>query len=492
MERSSGIILPVFSLPSEYGIGTLGREAYAFADFLHSAGQKYWQMLPLGPTSFGDSPYQSFSTFAGNPYFIDLRMLIDDGLLYESELHGIDWGDDPRYVDYAKIYDARLGVLRLAYQRGFERDRTEVCAFEEENRGWLPAYAEFMAIKRFFGMRAWTEWDEDIRRREPDSLGRYRTLLKDDIGLFTYIQFLFYRQWDKLKSYVNSLGISVIGDLPIYVAFDSADVWAEPGYFCLDEDLLPTEVAGVPPDYFCADGQLWGNPLYDWDKMRADGFGWWIRRVDGAKKLYDLIRIDHFRGFEKYWAVPYGDKTAKNGRWRPGPGMELVKVLTGWFYGLGFIAEDLGVPSEGLRRLLDDSGLPGMRVLEFAFDGLSESPYQMHNYSENCVCYTGTHDNSPIAQWYREIPQEELEYAVEYMGLNDREGICRGMLRCGMGSVARLFVAQMQDWLGLGEGHRTNAPGTVGGNWRWRLIPGEINAELAEDILHITKLYGRA
>ena len=491
MERASGILLPIFSLPSRFGIGAFGREAYEFADFLHASGQKYWQMLPLGPTSFGDSPYQSFSTYAGNPYFIDLEALIEDGSLSADEVNGADWGDDPRYIDYAKIYEARFNILRLACDRSYERDAEEIRHFSEENSRWLPAYAEFMALKRHFGMRAWMEWDDDIRRRRPDALKKYRELLKDDIRLFTYIQFLFYRQWEKLKEYINSLGIRIIGDLPIYVALDSADVWSEPECFMLGEDCLPTEVAGVPPDYFCEEGQLWGNPLYNWERMRSDGFGWWIRRVDGAKKLYDVIRIDHLRVFEKYWAVPYGDDTAKNGKWRDGPGMELVGVLTGWFYGLDFIAEDLGVPSEGLKRLLADSGLPGMRVLEFAFDQLTESPYQMHNYDENCVCYTGTHDNAPIAEWYHDIPQEELEYAVEYMGLNDAEGINRGMLRCGLGSVAELFVAQLQDWLGLGKGHRINTPGTVGGNWCWRLLPGELSSEKSEYILHMTKLYGR-
>jgi len=491
MDRSSGILLPIFSLPSPYGIGTLGREAYKFADFLHASGQKVWQMLPLGPTSFGDSPYQSFSTYAGNPYFIDLDMLIEDGLLTQSEVDAEDWGDKQRYIDYEKIYNARFKILCLACERGYERDGAEIEHFLSENSSWLPAYAEFMALKRHFGMRAWTEWNEDIRRRRPEALKKYSELLKDDIRLFIYIQFLFYRQWAKLKDYINSLDIRIIGDLPIYVALDSADVWSEPEFFKLDEDCLPTEVAGVPPDYFCEDGQLWGNPLYDWEKMRKDGFGWWIRRVDGAKKLYDVIRIDHFRGFEKYWAVPYGDETAKNGQWREGPGMELVGVLTSWFYGLDFIAEDLGVPSKGLRKLLEDSGLPGMRILEFAFDSLAESPYQMHNYTENCVCYTGTHDNAPIAEWYHEIPQEELEYAFEYMGISDSEGINRGMLRCGLGSVAKLFVAQLQDWLELGKGHRINTPGTIGGNWCWRLVPEDIRPELTDYILHMTKLYGR-
>jgi len=314
---------------------------------------------------------------------------------------------------------------------------------------------------------------------------------KEDVELFTYIQFLFFRQWTALKSYINSLGIGIIGDLPIYVAMDSADVWAEPESFQLDDQCVPTEVSGVPPDYFSADGQLWGNPLYAWDRMQDDGFGWWIRRVDGASKLYDVIRIDHFRGFEAYWAVPYGETTAKNGHWVKGPGMNLVGVLTGWFPQLRFIAEDLGYPTPGVRQLLQDSGLPGMKVLEFAFDSRDTSSYLPHSYGENCVCYTGTHDNSPLALWKDEAAPEDIAYAREYLGLNDAEGFNWGIIRGGMSSVARLFVAQMQDYLELGLHHRTNVPGTQSGNWQWRLLPGEATPALARRIRRVTELYGR-
>ena len=332
--------MPIFSLPSPYGIGTLGKAAYDFADFLAEAGQHYWQMLPLGPTSYGDSPYQSFSTFAGNPYFIDPDLLVEDGLLTKQEVKAYRWGSDPRHVDYGAVYNSRLKLLSKAKKRGWERDREEVTAFVAENARWLPDYALFMACKRHFGMRSWTEWeDEDIRlRRSQLVLEQYRTLLREDVELFTYIQYLFFRQWEALRTYLHGKDIHIIGDLPIYVAMDSADVWAEPENFQLDDRCVPTEVSGVPPDYFSADGQLWGNPLYRWDRMQADGFGWWIRRIDGAGKLYDVIRIDHFRGFESYWAVPYGEATAKNGRWVKGPGMALVGVLTGWFPQLEFIA----------------------------------------------------------------------------------------------------------------------------------------------------------
>ena len=405
MNRSSGILMPIFSLPSPYGIGTLGKAAYDFADFLAEAGQHYWQMLPLGPTSYGDSPYQSFSTFAGNPYFIDPDLLVEDGLLTKQEVKAYRWGSDPRHVDYGAVYNSRLKLLSKAKKRGWERDREEVTAFVAENARWLPDYALFMACKRHFGMRSWTEWeDEDIRlRRSQLVLEQYRTLLREDVELFTYIQYLFFRQWEALRTYLHGKDIHIIGDLPIYVAMDSADVWAEPENFQLDDRCVPTEVSGVPPDYFSADGQLWGNPLYRWDRMQADGFGWWIRRIDGAGKLYDVIRIDHFRGFESYWAVPYGETTAKNGRWVKGPGMALVGVLTGWFPQLEFIAEDLGYPTPEVAQLLRDSGLPGMKVLEFAFDSRDTSSYLPHSYRENCICYTGTHDNSPLALWRQAI-----------------------------------------------------------------------------------------
>ncbi len=494
IQRSSGILMPIFSLPSPYGIGTFGKAAYDFADFLHAAGQKYWQLLPLGPTSYGDSPYQSFSTYAGNPYFIDLDLLIEDGLLTKEEVEtNCHWGSNPRYVDYGAIYNSRFTVLKKAKARGWQRDRAAVDAFVEENRRWLPDYALFMACKYHFSMKAWTEWEDDeIRLRKSEAvLEKYRTMLREDVELFTYLQFLFFKQWEQLKSYIHSRGIHIIGDLPIYVALDSADVWAEPESFQLDENNVPTEVAGVPPDYFTEDGQLWGNPLYRWDRMEQDGFGWWIRRIDGARKLFDVIRIDHFRGLESYWAVPYGETTAKNGHWVKGPGMRLVGTLQGWFGDLELIAEDLGYPTPEVQQLLRDSGLPGMKVLEFAFDSREPSDYLPHVYTENCICYTGTHDNPPVALWREEADKDDVAYARRYLGLNEAEGFHWGVIRGGMGSVARLFVAQVQDYLGLGEGHRVNTPGTASGNWQWRLLPGEADAALAEKIAATTKMYGR-
>lgn len=488
-KRSSGILMPVFSLPSPYGIGTFGKAAYDFADFLKSAGQKYWQMLPLGPTSYGDSPYQSPSTYAGNPYFIDLGLLVEDGLLTEKEI-SICKTEQNRYIDYGMLYQTRYKLLSIAKNRGWKRDKDLISAFLAENSRWLPDYALFMACKRHFDMKPWTEWDDaDIRlRKSPAVLEKYRGLLCDDVELFIYIQYLFYKQWSDLKAYIHSLGIRIIGDIPIYVAMDSADVWSEPAFFQLDADCIPTAVAGVPPDYFCEDGQLWGNPLYNWDAMRNDGFGWWIRRIDGARKLYDVIRIDHFRGFESYWSVPYGETTAKNGKWIQGPGLDLVRTLTNWFPDISFIAEDLGIITPAVAKLLSDSGLPGMKVLEFAFDDTKKSAYLPHNHIKNCVCYTGTHDNSPLALWLQEESAENLAFAKEYLGNDDLHW---EIIRTGMRSVADLFVAQMQDYLELGEGHRINSPGAPYGNWQWRLVPEETTNALAEQIATLTKLYSR-
>lgn len=483
--------MPISSLPSPYGIGTFGKAAYEFADFLHEAGQTYWQMLPLGPTSYGDSPYQSFSTFAGNPYFIDLDLLIQDGLLTSEEVAPITWGNDPRYVDYARIYENRFTLLALAKARGWQQDQAAVAAFAAQNP-WLPDYALFMACKRHFGMKAWTQWDDPaIRLRKPEAVESYRKLLREDVELFTYLQYLFFRQWNNLKSYIHSLGLQIIGDIPIYVAMDSADVWAEPEWFQLDEENVPTAVAGVPPDSFNADGQLWGNPLYRWEDMEADGFSWWIRRIDGVGRLYDVIRFDHFRGLESYWAVPYGATTAINGCWIKGPGIRLMRTLLTRFPDLEFIAEDLGYPTPEVQQLLTDTGLPGMKVLEFGFDSRDDSAALPHTYTANCTCYTGTHDNAPLALWKEEALPQDLEFAANYLALSEAEGFNWGMIRGGMATVARLFVAQMQDYLELGAGHRINIPGNPDGNWRWRMLPGEIPAHLAEKISKLTRLYHR-
>ena len=491
MERSCGILMPVFSLPSPYGIGTLGREAYRFADFLKAAGRRAWQMLPLGPTSYGDSPYQSFSSAAGNPYFIDLDMLIEDGLLEKSEVESINWGDDAGRIDYEKIYLNRFRVLEAAKRRGFERDRRAVDEFVNENKGWIGEYALFMALKRHFGMKAWTQWDDEaIKRHEADAVMHYSAELKEDIELFIYIQYLFFLQWKKLKSYINGLGISIIGDVPIYVAMDSVEVWAQREFFALDENLVPKEVAGVPPDYFNQDGQLWGNPLYDWRRMEETGFAWWINRLNAAARLYDVIRMDHFRGIESYYAVPYGESTARIGRWIKGPGMAFVDAVKRGV-SAEFIAEDLGYVTEEVKELLSGSGFPGMRVLQLGFDGMEPHDYQPHAYVENCVCYTGTHDNSPAPLWVKEAGEGVREYAKRYFGVSGNDELVPAMIRGGMGSVARLFVAQLQDHLGLAEGSRVNIPGLPYGNWQWRL-GGETNLfAIAPALYEQARLYAR-
>ena len=493
IQRSSGILMPIFSLPSPYGIGTMGAAARDFVDFLAEAGQSWWQILPVGPTSYGDSPYQSPSTFAGNPYFIDLDWLVEDGLLEQAEIDALSWGSDPERVDYGIMYENRFILLQKATDRGWERDADKVAAFERDNAGWLPDYALFMALKRHFDMRCWLEWpDEAVRLRRPEALEQYRTELAADIRLFTYIQYLFFTQWSDLRAYAHEKGVGIIGDLPIYVALDSVDVWAAPECFQLDEKGFPTHVAGVPPDYFSEDGQLWGNPLYDYEAMKKDGYGWWIRRVEGAAKVYDVIRIDHFRGFESYWAVPYGEKTAKKGRWVKGPGMSLVGVLRDWFYSIRFIAEDLGEPSPDVVRLLEDSGFPGMKVLEFAFDAEEPGAYQPHAYAPNCVCYAGTHDNDTVAGWLAMADKKTVARARAYLGLNRQEGAVWGLVRGGMSSVSNLFITQMQDYLELGSEARTNTPGVATGNWQWRMRPDAITPKLTEKLAAVTRRYGRA
>ena len=491
MQRSSGVLMPLSSLPSPYGIGSMGKEAYRFVDFLKLAGQTYWQLLPLCPTGAGDSPYSSFSTFAGNPYFIDLDTLIRDRLLKKAEVEAVDWGKNAQAVDYGKLCAGRAPLLRKAFVRGRERYAEELAAFRKEN-AWVETYGLYMALKQHFDQRPWTEWpDTAIRMHRPDAVREWSGKLADEMAYHIFVQFLFFRQWDKLKDYAHRKGVSFIGDIPIYVALDSADVWSEPHYFQLDRDNVPKAVAGVPPDPFTADGQLWGNPLYDWDAMAKDGFGWWIRRIEGAKKLYDMIRIDHFRGFESYWSVPYGETTAKNGEWKPGPGIKLVGMLTQWFHDLDFIAEDLGYVTPGVKKLVEDSGLPGMKILQFAFDAHGDSDYLPHCCAFNSVCYIGTHDNDTVMGWLKKTRKTDREFASRYIHITDDEGWCWGMIRAGMASASDLFVVQMQDLLELGGWARTNTPGVPAGNWRWRMKAGAADKELAQKLKLYTKTFRR-
>ena len=481
----------ISSLPSPYGIGTLGKAAYDFADFLHHAGQRYWQILPIGPTSYGDSPYQSFSTCAGNPYFIDLDLLEQDGLLTREEINAVDWGTDTGRVDYGFQYSVRFDLLYHAYLRGRDRDADALREFRDANP-WVEEYALYMALKRSNSMQSWEHWPEEIRLRRPGAADTYATVLAEDTNFFIYLQFLFFRQWNCLRDYVHGLGIRIIGDLPIYVPYDSCDVWANPQLFQLDEGGLPTGVAGVPPDYFSEDGQLWGNPLYNWDAMRADGYRWWMQRIAAVGRLFDVIRIDHFRGLESYWSVPYGDVNARRGHWVKGPGQDFIDAVRRSFPELHLIAEDLGFLTPEVIELQRNSGYPGMKVLEFAFDPREPSNYLPHRYTTNCICYSGTHDNETLVQWLDGASPEMVQYVQEYLGLRDRSECVKGILRAGMASVADVFIAQLQDYLELGAEARMNEPGTLSTkNWSWRVDASLLTDELADRIARMVKLYER-
>ena len=483
--------MPISSLPSPYGIGTLGAEARKFADFLATGGQSCWQLLPVGPTSYGDSPYQSFSSFAGNPYFIDLDILAEWGLLEPEEYQFLNWGNDPGQADYELLYKNRFQVLRLAVSRLSRGDKFEM-------RGtlwgadWLEDYALFMALKDKFGGASWLDWPEELRLREPASLALARKELAAEIDFWKWVQHLFFSQWWSLKEYVNQKNISIIGDLPIYVALDSADVWANPDQFQLDENGRPTEVAGCPPDGFSADGQLWGNPLFDWERMKKDGYAWWLKRIAWQFQICDTLRIDHFRGFDSYYAIPYGDATAKNGRWKPGPGIGFFKAVNKALGKKDIIAEDLGFLTPSVHKLLKDSGYPGMKVLEFAFDSRDTgSDYLPHCYSPHCVVYTGTHDNDTIQGWMASAPKKDVSFAKAYLRLSKREGYHWGMMRSAWASPADLAVMQFQDLLGLGSEARMNTPSTLGNNWKWRALPGTFDEKLSKRLYREMKVYQR-
>ena len=490
--KEKGVLLPIFSLPSKYGIGDFGYEAYEFIDFLKESGQGYWQILPIGPCGYGDSPYQSFSAFAGNPYFIDPDRLIDEGLLRQEEVSAVCWGRSPAETDYSTLYEKRLGLLYRAYERFREEHGEELAAYAEKEKDWLPDYALFMAVKKSLGDGPWTDWPEEIRLRRPAAVARYRAELAEEIGFHLFLQYQFDRQWQALLTYAHEQGIRIIGDIPIYVPLDSADVWTEPENFQLKRTRRPRVVAGCPPDAFTRDGQYWGNPIYDWQKMERDGFSWWLRRVGAAARRFDVIRFDHFRGLESYWAIPAGNKTARKGHWEKGPGEAFIDTVCRAYPHTDFIAEDLGYLTPEVMALVRYSGWPGMKVMEFAFDPREPSEYLPHTYEENCVCYTGTHDNETLVQWCTGQSGEVIAYAREYLGIGEEDDLAGAILRAGMDSKAGLFVAQMQDYLRLGGEARMNYPGhLLPENWRWRLQSGQTGDALAETIRTLTREAGR-
>ena len=487
--RRAGILLPIFSLPSPYGIGTVGQAARDFLDFLAAAGQSAWQILPIGPTSFGDSPYQSFSSFAGNPYFIDLDDLAEDGLLKREEYARLNWGSDPVRVDYGTLYEARFPVLRTACRRLLAAPPADYHIFVEQNIEWLEDYTLFMALKDRFGGRAWHQWPDELRLREPAAMAEAKTQLAEDISFWQGVQYLFFRQWNALKKLASEKGISIIGDLPIYVSPDSADVWANPEQFALDEDLTPIEVAGCPPDGFTEDGQLWGNPLFNWKLMKEQGYRWWIRRIDFQFRLYDVLRIDHFRGFDEFYAIPYGHTTARHGTWRPGPGKDFFRAVNEALGPRNIIAEDLGFLTESVKDLLASTGYPGMKLLQFATD--PDGSYIPHQYPRNCVVYPGTHDNDTVLGWLDSLPDHDRDFVTRYFRLNEPEGFHRGMIRSAWATVADLAIIPVHDLLGLGSEARINIPSTTGCNWLWRLLPGQLTDGLARSVREDMAVYRR-
>ena len=529
-ERNAGILMPVSSLPSPYGIGTFGRDAYDFVTFVKECNHKYWQVLPLGPTTYGDSPYQSYSAFAGNPYFVDLDMLIEAGFLLKSEVISRDWGDgivpvnvseddavngrfgtyrdgnigDERYVSYEKIYNNRFDILRIAYNRFkaacAESKKTlakglplykQFDNFVKDNADWLEDYALFMALKSHFNNVSWGEWETDIKFRKPEAMSRYEEQLSDDIGYWKFIQFEFYLQWNALKQYANSNGIEIIGDIPIYMGYDSVDVWANQGEFQLDENLTPIKVAGVPPDAFSDAGQKWGNPLYDYDKMEANGFSWWRKRMAASAKLYDVIRIDHFIGIVKYYTIPADMPDARQGEYRQGPGQKLLDVINESIGDKKIIAEDLGVEVPEVAKILKENGYPGMKVLEFAFGGDRKNPHLPYNYTQNLVCYGGTHDNETLLGFFEDRGDWELGYAYDYLDTRDKGRMVDQVFRAEYSSVAVLTVFAVQDILKLGNWARMNLPSSMGNNWKWRMQKGQLGQHELECMRYLASVFDR-
>ena len=496
MRRAAGILLAISSLPSRYGIGCFSESAYTFVDWLKAAGQTYWQILPMGPTGWGDSPYQSFSTFAGNPYFISPETLIAEGLLMQEECENIDWGSDPTDICYEKLYRHRVPLLQKAYARGRTKETGAYREFVQENADWLDDYALFMVLKSRFDGKPWYEWPVELRLRQPEALAECRRTLQEDIGFWQFVQWKFFAQYRALKQYANAQGIRIVGDIPIYVAMDSADAWAHPDLFELDARLVPTAVAGCPPDGFAPTGQLWGNPLYRWDYHRETGYAWWIHRLQACFQQYDVTRIDHFRGFDEYYAIPYGAETAADGWWNKGPGLDFFHAVEQKLGRHEIIAEDLGFVTDSVRRMVRESGFAGMKVLEFAFDARdtgAANDYLPHNYTENCVVYTGTHDNQTLVSWLAAIRPAERQAVRDYLcdRYTPERELHKPLIALALRSTARTCIIPLQDWLGLDDYARMNTPATVGQNWRWRVRTEDLSDALRDEILGMTRRYGR-
>lgn len=490
-DRSSGILLHISSLPSQHGIGDLGRAAYDFVDFLERSGQHFWQILPIGPTSYGNSPYQSLSTFAGNPLFIDLTSLRKEGLLQKKDFKKRDFGADASKVDFAKVQQEKMQLLRLAFAKLNTKQRKKILLFAQANKSWLDDYALFMALKQDNDLKSWQLWPKKIRNRAPKAIKKATIKYADEIAFWQFVQFYFFQQWNRLKAYANKKGIEIIGDIPIYVAEDSADVWANPKLFLLDKSNQPTYVAGCPPDAFSEDGQLWGNPIYDWNRLEKQDFKWWINRIQFSFQMHDVVRIDHFRGFEAYWSIPGKSDTAVNGQWIKGPEMKLFAAIKKELGDLRIIAEDLGFLTQEVIDFKNSTGYPGMKILEFAFDSQEDSDYLPHNYEKNCFVYTGTHDNDTVLGWVKNAPKKDFKKAKQYFQLTKEEGFHWGFIRGAWASVGNVAIAQMQDVLGLGTKSRMNIPSTIGDNWVWRMKPNQLTKKLQKRLKKLTKLYGR-
>lgn len=489
--RESGILLPISSLPSEYGIGCFSKDAYEFIDFLHGAGQKYWQILPLGPTGYGDSPYQSFSTYAGNPYFIDLITLIEEGLLTKAECDALDFGDNDQYVDYGKLYNSRYIALKQAFGRFEEEDAYR--AFVKEEALWLDDYCLYAAIKKEQGGICWDQWSEPLKTRDKAAMEAAKERLEEEIRFQKFLQYQFMKQWQAIRTYAKEQDVKIIGDIPIYVSFDSSDAWANPELFQFDKEGKPKAVAGCPPDAFSETGQLWGNPLYDWKYHKKTNYDWWIRRIAHCYKLYDVVRVDHFRGFDEYYAIPYGEKTAVKGKWEKGPGIALFKAIKQALGEVDIIAEDLGIITDSVRKLLAKTGYPGMKIVQFAFDGDRRNLYLPYNLPENCIMYTGTHDNDTLMGWYDTLSDETKDLTRRYLNNWYSEGpeVAWEFIRMAQASVAKLCVVPMQDYLSLGSEARINTPATLGDNFKWRLEKGQLDTYLMKAIRDMVDVYGR-